>query len=1242
MPLKPPVRGSTTVEVHPPASRPANEIPSRINPPGHFGPESSHFAHGRNPSGQNNGLPARDLDAILPESLLTINELPPSASGTGTVQRPLEDYRITAAIPLPAADAQGLRTFKGRLFVDAHDGSTLHVGLDTASGLYRAKLQNELNASGPILLRDASSGLWHMLEALESITFRLTDSRLEAFRTPLDFSDQAPDKDGLHRFEGKLYALIDGHTYQVMHDLDASSPQVAVMRIVRPDDAVAGDEHNRYVATRPGRSEAVFFNEHMGWTGLIVGGAGGMFSGQSHSWRRQLGAAVNQHLRSPQGRVRKLFPSMGEHDINAFIHSLGDDVTGGLTRRETEYANLKQDLKNWSEQTTSATPGKWAKTASRAILDGWRRESGNSLILPSEGGALPALRADFSHIHTLKLQSIHWSAGADTFLRNFSSLKHLSISRSTLGEIPAVIREMPDLVTLDLSDNRIRLDAEGVARLSAPGKLEQLDLSRNALGMTPDLQGLSALKELNLSRTQIDQWPAGLQNRAGLQRVDLSDNRLREVPAAHLAPSAEQLEATARINGVIQLDGNPFPADYWQHFDDYWQRLHQERPDLLALATPGAFDCANPKMDRYQRMFPARTLPQARQFIRALGSQAEPELLRMEREYQILEDQLGAWSFSGGGAQQRYVRANQMRLDQRELGDRYEAKRRILQCWRRETPQQLAHDRTPIGLELDLSGLTLPSLPDLDIDFSHVGSLKLNNMGLSASPEGLLSRFRHLRWLDLSNNQLRDLPPAIGEMHGMTRLFLQNNQIILTPDTARILSERITLRALFLERNPLGRAPDFTRITDMRTLSLSNTRLDTWPAGLADQPLLDQINLSGNLITAIPDTVIAPSDSRLSQMSRINNITNLSDNPLSDATMAQVRLYGERLMQRGITTNGQPNRLVSTARHRTTPGQPANLASSPFKRWTQGLSEEQVSTRRDRWQGLVAQRGSEPFFEILSRLKHGGAGHTDQQRRVWDVLDTISENNPESERLRGELFDRAGEPACCDRAAFSFGNLEILSMAYRARAQALDQSQGRQLADFSRRLFRLHEVDNFAAADIQNSEAILRNPETSTADRHFHSLRLAEEVEIRLAYRFGLKARLDLPGQPEEVSFIGMGKVDQKKLDAAYDKVKALDGSTQEREALLSREFWKDYLTNKHRQAFEDQREPFQERLADLHESFVAHRLTEPEYKSQTDDLQAQLAIEEAGLMLTLTKQELDAPEAASAPANEGGAGSPN
>lgn len=153
-------------------------------------------------------------------------------------------------------------------------------------------------------------------------------------------------------------------------------------------------------------------------------------------------------------------------------------------------------------------------------------------------------------------------------------------------------------------------------------------------------------------------------------------------------------------------------------------------------------------------------------------------------------------------------------------------------------------------------------------------------MGLTVTPEAFLRRNSGVRWLDLSGNQLTELPRALNEMNGLTRLFLQGNRIRLTPQTARILAERTTLRALSLYGNPLGMAPDFSRLTDMRSVTLGATGIDTWPVGLAEQPALDGIDLSDNRIVTIPDSVIAPSSEHLEQSARINNVTYIQGNPL--------------------------------------------------------------------------------------------------------------------------------------------------------------------------------------------------------------------------------------------------------------------------------------------------------------------------------------------------------------------------
>ncbi|WP_046070684.1 NEL-type E3 ubiquitin ligase domain-containing protein [Pseudomonas synxantha] len=935
--------------------------------------------------------------------------------------------------------------------------------------------------------------------------------------------------------------------------------------------------------------------------------------GGGRGFRRLLERMTGPSQASAKARAKVLFPSMGDDELDTFILSLGSDVRGGLARYKAQLQTLQAELATWVQANASSatahdqTP---AYRVSQEIERAWRRMGSGTLRLLMRDLELPPLSADFSHVQRLDLYGVKWSSQADTFLQTFTGLKDLSVRKSGLTELPAAIGNMPDLTSLDLSANNIRLTAQSARMLSGLGKLETLRLTGNRLGIAPDFSAMPRLKQLNLRGAQLEQWPAGLTACPELEVVDLSHNQLREVPVQYLNPAPEQLEETARVNGVTLLEGNPFPPGYWKQFDNYWKRLAEARSPVVTSAREGAFDSGNPRLAKVRRMYPNKRTHEARAWMWLLGEEADVTLARLEGEFNTLERQLNAWTFSGGAERQRYVRAGERRANTENLDDRFQAQQRILACWRGETPQKLSNDGQPIGLELDLSRLTLPSLPDLDVDFSQVGSLKLSNMQLSASPEGFLARFRHLRWLDLSSNQLRELPPALGEMPNLTRLFLNNNQIRLTPDTAQILSERVTLRAIWLHDNALGIAPDFSRITDLRTLSMNHAGLEHWPAGLAQQPDLGQVDLRNNNITTIPASVTVPA------MERVNNVTTVSGNPLTEDTLRQVRDYSQQL-------GGRRNLLVYTALVTRVPIGPDLATRQAFGRWVQDLPATQLPARMAQWVRLGREEGAHPFFDILNRLEPAGAGYADLQRRVWEVIDSVTENTAQSDSHRKEVFDRAGAPGCCDLAAFSFSNLETLTLVYRARAQAAGQMQAAQLASLSKGLLRLHEVDKIASADIQRSEAIVNDPSMSMTDKLPHTQRLAEEVEIRLAYRFGLKDRLQLPGQPQKVRFTSMGGVTPAMLDAAYEKVIALDNSAEEFQALLSREFWQDYVTHKYRAQFDRLSEPYQQQLAALHDQRVAEALSDALYEARADELQARLVIEESGLIETLSRREI-------------------
>ncbi|WP_272912779.1 NEL-type E3 ubiquitin ligase domain-containing protein, partial [Pseudomonas carnis] len=496
--------------------------------------------------------------------------------------------------------------------------------------------------------------------------------------------------------------------------------------------------------------------------------------------------------------------------------------------------------------------------------------------------------------------------------------------------------------------------------------------------------------------------------------------------------------------------------------------------------------------------------------------------------------------------------------------------------------------------------------------------LKLRNMIRRTSTGGFLARHQGVRWLDMSRNQLRELPPALGQMHGLTRLSLQNNQIRLNPESAAMLASRSTLRALILNSNPLDIAPDFSQMTDLRSLGMGNTHIETFPTGLGAQPSLDAVYLRGSRISTLPDALIAPSDEALAQSLRVTSVTDLGLNPLSAETQARIADYNRRLTD----PERAANRLVRSTLEVAVP-QAVTGDSAPFQRWARGLSTQLLAQRRSQWSTLRALPGADGFFDMLRDLKVASAEYEDVQRRVWEVIDAIASHSAESEQLRKEMFEWAGQATCCDRAALTFGNLEILLMTSNAKAQALDSTQGAALVKLSRGLFRLEEVEKIALTDIDQRRTAINSREDLTATQKADALRALEEVEIRLAYRYGLKERLDLPGQAQQTRFIHFGNVSQAMLDAAYDKVIGLDNSVHEFQAMLAREFWQDYIANKYRSRFEAQNQPHHEQMNALLRDFESGAISRAVFDSEAEALQGQFAIEEAQLIQTLSRDEV-------------------
>uniref|UniRef100_A0A9L0TUE6 Vasorin n=1 Tax=Equus caballus TaxID=9796 RepID=A0A9L0TUE6_HORSE len=81
----------------------------------------------------------------------------------------------------------------------------------------------------------------------------------------------------------------------------------------------------------------------------------------------------------------------------------------------------------------------------------------------------------------------------------------------------------------------------------------------------------------------------------------------------------------------------------------------------------------------------------------------------------------------------------------------------------------------PRLLLLDLSHNSLPALEPGALDTANVEALRLAGLGLRHLDEGLFGRLRNLHDLDVSDNQLEHVPPAIWGLRGLTRLRLAGN-----------------------------------------------------------------------------------------------------------------------------------------------------------------------------------------------------------------------------------------------------------------------------------------------------------------------------------------------------------------------------------------------------------------------------------------------------------------------------------
>ncbi|QXI25264.1 leucine-rich repeat domain-containing protein [Pseudomonas iranensis] len=425
---------------------------------------------------------------------------------------------MNARAILPEINSEGLRVLNRRTYADVAGGDLVLVAVDPQTGLHRARRPSEL-LPGPVMLRDAASGLWYARDVVEPTT-------REQIRKYLpDMSDENADA-FIARFDDKDVAELElKHIQPGLAQLDSTrfSMPFSPARIT---------------------SDQEFLDASKMWTTLRQ-----LYQWQGHpdqrvySGGRLVGFKLDINLTTwPAEKPLSLkFNSVVSLTLRG-----GGPVTPDVFC--AQFPNL-ESLTITSQEIRV-----------KGRFQGWDIiESVHSKFSMDSRFAEQLKR--FPRLQRLHLQDCELTA--DFSLRGLTRLRELWLCNTveapvnsldmqmrhqeqvTFLQVAADLRGMTELRVLDLSRTGIHLLPSGLEAIDVASKLEVLRLGGNPLANSLSLENMTALQELDLSNTRLQRFPEGITDRIPVKELNLADNHIRSIP--------ESVELRAGFN----LIGNP-------------------------------------------------------------------------------------------------------------------------------------------------------------------------------------------------------------------------------------------------------------------------------------------------------------------------------------------------------------------------------------------------------------------------------------------------------------------------------------------------------------------------------------------------------------------------------------------------------------------------------------------------------------------------------------------------------------
>ncbi len=184
-----------------------------------------------------------------------------------------------------------------------------------------------------------------------------------------------------------------------------------------------------------------------------------------------------------------------------------------------------------------------------------------------------------------------------------------------------------------------------------------------------------------------------------------------------------------------------------------------------------------------------------------------------------------------------------------------------------------------------------------------LGTTKLKlSCGLTKFPEEIFTLSDSLEILDLSGNQLSELPPDFARLHKLKIAFFSDNNFTTFPE---VLSQCPHLDMIGFKANHINYIAENAISANIRWLILTNNTIATIPKSIGNCHKLKKLMLAGNQLSSLPDEIINCRELQLLRISA-NQFTDFPTHLFELPQLAWLAFAGNPWQNGSVNIQHQP------------------------------------------------------------------------------------------------------------------------------------------------------------------------------------------------------------------------------------------------------------------------------------------------------------------------------------------------